>query len=339
MNLRTLLLGVVLALLAPATAFAIPFSGMYVFGDSVPDNGNLYAATGGLVPPSPPYYMGRSSNGPVSVELLANQLIAGGSLGPNFHDYAYAGATSGVGNVWDFGTPTTAGTGVLDLPPPYNVNLGAPLPGMQVEINNYATAVGPGGADPNGLYVVWGGPDDFISGGSTDVGLAVSNIVTQVGTLAGLGARYILVPNSIDLSLVPRIIAAGNPALSAGAQALSLGFDQALATALANLSQTVTAKIIPFDTAALFNMVIANPTAFGLTNVTDACLTYTGSTPVQCSNPDQYLFWDDLHPSYAGSEIIATALRRTVPEPGELALVGLGLAVMVAMRRRVSKAG
>ena len=47
---------------------------MYVFGDSLSDNGNLFDMTGGLAPPSPPYFDGRFPNGPVWVEHLDKML-------------------------------------------------------------------------------------------------------------------------------------------------------------------------------------------------------------------------------------------------------------------------
>jgi hypothetical protein len=42
-----------------------------------PENPPCYAISGHLMPLSPPYYMGRFSNGPVTVEYLANSLRVG----------------------------------------------------------------------------------------------------------------------------------------------------------------------------------------------------------------------------------------------------------------------
>jgi outer membrane lipase/esterase len=44
---------------------AAAFTNVIVYGDSLSDNGNLYALMG--EPPSSPYWMGRFSNGPVTV--------------------------------------------------------------------------------------------------------------------------------------------------------------------------------------------------------------------------------------------------------------------------------
>src|SRR6185369_7310765 len=58
------------------------------FGDSTCDNGNgTYTYLNHTYPPSPPYYNGRFSNGPVWVEYLSNLLNTA------LYDYAWGGAT------------------------------------------------------------------------------------------------------------------------------------------------------------------------------------------------------------------------------------------------------
>ena len=57
------------------------------------------------------------------------------------------------------------------------------------------------------------------------------------------------------------------------------------------------------DTFGLEDAAVANPAAYGFTNVTDPC--FNGVTV--CANPDQYLFWDDLHPTAAGHQLLADA--------------------------------
>jgi hypothetical protein len=85
-----------------ALAAALQASPLFVvaYGDSLSDNGNIYAVSGF---PPPPYYNGRLSNGPVAVENLAAQ------LGATLVDFAWGGATTGLGNTGDNGTPTSVG--------------------------------------------------------------------------------------------------------------------------------------------------------------------------------------------------------------------------------------
>ena len=96
------LLGFWLILLTFAFAAAGAPAAVIAYGDSLSDNGNLFKATG---QPGPPYFQGRASNGPVAVELLA------ADLGIPLLDYAFGGATTGIGNHLDpGGTATTLGT-------------------------------------------------------------------------------------------------------------------------------------------------------------------------------------------------------------------------------------
>ena len=86
------------------TANADSFSAVFVYGDSLSDNGNLFAATG--FPPAP-YFDGRFSNGPVAAEQLA------ALLGVSTVDFAWGGATTGLGNQADGGTQTMPGSAPL----------------------------------------------------------------------------------------------------------------------------------------------------------------------------------------------------------------------------------
>ena len=89
--------GAVAALALAACTFAGAASAqsydrLVVFGDSLSDNGNLYLASGGTQPPSPPYYQGRFSSGPVWTELLGfNAANFTGSVSGSIN-YAFGGS-------------------------------------------------------------------------------------------------------------------------------------------------------------------------------------------------------------------------------------------------------
>ena len=287
-----------IALAFTLAATATPFSAVVAYGDSLSDNGNLFSLVG---QPAPPYFEGRASNGPVAVELLAM------NFGSPLLDYAFGGATTGIGNHLDpGGSPTTVGTfGLPGMMPLYQ--------GSVPSITALA---------PSALFVVWGGPDDFLSPSPLDAtpfavaDRAVANIVTIATLLQGLGAQHILVPGLPDLGLTPFNLVQG-PLAAAQASALSDYFN-------ARLVATLPSGVVFFNTAALLRTVVANPGAYGFTNVTDACLDPT--VPSLCSNPGEYLFWDDIHPSARGHQILAEQFAEAVPEPSTFGLAACALA-------------
>ena len=275
-------------------ASADSFSAVVVYGDSLSDNGNLYALSGY---PPPPYYAGRLSNGPVGVEQLASR------LGAPLYDFAFAGATSGIGNYIDGGTQTASGT--------------FGLPGMMAELAGSGAILSSPLAS-TGLFVVWGGANDFLIGGSPSV--AVADIDLIVAKLLSVGATHILVPGMPDLGLTPDYLGVTS------ATAYSQQFNGLLQASLPSGATYV-------DTFNLLRQVDADPGAYGFTNVTSAC--FTGLSV--CSNPDQYLFWDGFHPTTAADAILASEFASSaapVPEPSSIVLIGSGLTGLLAMARR-----
>src|SRR5512139_470403 len=312
-KLASLVTGLVF-LLAGANVWATAFTGLYAFGDSLSDAGSspsavlsIYKLLGGNCDPyhpCPPYYDGRYSNGPVAVERLANSILPGGATPANFFDFAVAGSTTGLGNYGDGGS--AGGQGAFGLP------------GMYQQVGSYLTSSG-GTADPNALYFVWGGANDFLTLDSPI--LAAQNIAGYVGALASAGATNILVPNLPDLGLTPFVQSVG---LQTQAHAFSTAFNATLAIQLGSLDQLFpAADIIQFDTYSFLNDVVLNPAKYGLSNSQDACLPSLLDAP--CANPDSYVFWDVFHPTTAADAVIATAFATSVPEPGTMALLAVGL--------------
>ena len=67
--------------------------------------------------------------------------------------------------------------------------------------------------------------------------------------------------------------------------------------------------IFHVDTFSLFNQIVAAPGKFSLANFT---------TPSQgdfAVDPDTYLFWDDIHPTTRGHNILAITALKAVSSP------------------------
>ncbi len=271
----------VLVLLLAADAVGQSYSAVFAYGDSYSDNGNVYRVEG---IPAPPYWLGRASNGPVAVEKLAVRL---GNV--RLIDQAWVGATTGVGDLIDGGT---------------TIRLGRDhLPGMTTSLNSSRPLLTPA-LLRSGLFVIWGGINDF-SGGLTTViaDRAVANLVTIAGTLQGYGARSILVAGMPDLGLLPYYFQQG-PGVSTSASFISNYFNRKLAASLP-------AGVVFFDTSALFRDMVAHPGSYGLTQVRQPCYVHQ-----VCANPDQYLFWDNFHPTAHVHDIVAAKFAGVVTASG-----------------------
>ena len=299
----SLVTGFALLATLSVSARASSFSSIVVYGDSLSDNGNLYRATGGLAP-APPYVNGRFSNGPVAVEQLAV------TLNTPLLDFAYGGATTGLGNIADGGTPTSLGT--------------FHLPGMETELAG-SVALVPPATIPSALFIVWGGANDFealtaptVAQSQAAAQAAVANIVGIVTALRTVGATSILVPNLPNLGGTPEF--SGDPS----AIAFSNTFNATLAASLPS-------GITLFDTNALFNSILTNPGGYGLTNVTTPCIA-AGANP-SCTG---YLFFDSIHPTTAVDTVLAQgfAAAAVTPEPSSLVLLGTGVLSLAGVVRR-----
>jgi phospholipase/lecithinase/hemolysin len=292
----------------PLKASAASFSQSYVFGDSLSDNGNAFNITKALIgtgiPPAP-YFNGRFSNGPVWVEYLSP------ALGAKQTNYAIGGADSGDDNTLIPNNPLK-------------------LPGLAQQVERFKASNVK--ADENALYILWAGANDYLAGKQINPGIPVNNITSAVESLAILGAKNFLVANLPDLGKLPGTIK--NKDVSTGLSTLTAFHNTGLKSSLTKLSQQLGLKIIPLDVNGLFSQAIATNV---FANTTEPCLNLAAKTI--CSNPDEYLFWDDIHPTTRAHSIIASAANIAIPEPS----IGLGvfalatLAVAGKLKRKKAK--
>lgn len=327
---------VLLSITLPLKASATTFTKLFVFGDSLSDPGNVFNATKALgdptkvLPASPPYFDGRFSNGRVWAEYFGDELglspapvTALGNQPPNDGiNFAFGGSTTGENNAIAPDVPT----GIL----------------TQVDLFTEPLETFNQKADPNALYAVWGGGNDYLFGNNVDPAVPIANLTNAVKSLADVGAKNIMVFNLPDLGQLPstRI----NPTVSAGLSTLSALHNSGLNATLAGFQQPGL-NIIPVDVDSLVREIQANPGKYGFKDATNSCLVgdfsaIAAGTATLCNNPDDFAFFDGVHPSTRVHNLIAQAAlskvnysATSVPEPS----VGIGLFALGAIGVRTLK--
>lgn len=151
------------------------------------------------------------------------------------------------------------------------------------------------------LFVVWGGANDILNATSLDDVIKASIEETKdIQRLVDAGATQFIVPNLPPLGLVPRFN--GSTTTSFPATTASIVYNEFLEAGLTLLKDFNFGKRLRFrqlDVFSLFNKIIASPSSYSLVNVT------ASSQGTHTIDPDTYLFWDDLHPTTKGHEILA----------------------------------
>ncbi len=328
-----LFIGQFLALASPAAAF----TQIILFGDSLSDDGNVahrVRDTVGFSYPSTNFnysnyrFTNDFNTNPASRlyhgtwhEQLAQSFlhlpVATNSLDGGT-DFAFGGATTEDGTQQRtlIGNPTPFGGGSLTVT----------IDNMGKQVDDYIASHA---TDANALYILWGGGNDlFDDDSAANVTATAARVGNLVQRLANAGARNFLVPNVPPLGAVPNSFGDLNTVAARDLASASYRnqLNSVIATTKATLvSRGITVQIFALDSWLNGIRVLGQPAKYGLVNVI---------TPAQGEsvNPDQYLYWDDIHPTTSGHHQIAREAWRLVT--GQIP--PLGRATNVSARALVS---
>ncbi len=172
------------------------------------------------------------------------------------------------------------------------------------------------------LFMLLGGLNDHQMLTTAQIQAATT---AQVATLYSLGARY------FEIADIPSLV----PAFADSAAAVNPAIVSLIPTLKAEFPDAV---IDLSNWGGDFDDILANPSKYGITNTTDPCRDLFNPTTPTCSNPGQYFYYYNAHPSDAAHRIVGAALfaeAQAIPEPMAASLLGIGaLGLLVARRRR-----
>jgi phospholipase/lecithinase/hemolysin len=283
------------------------FGRIVVFGTSLSDSGNLFALTGmantppygtldPLLVPSAPYDKGghHFSNGATWVEQFSRPLGLAGDTRPAFEGPGTKATNYAVG-------------GARARDDGINANL-------SYQVSAFLTTF-KGRAPSDGLYVIEMGSNDirdalttYASGENGDAVLqdALESIATNIGRLYAAGARQFLVWNVPDIGLTPAMhILDPSGGAAYFASLIAMSFNSNLDGVLGLLRAYYPGiQLTELDVFTILREITGRPVDFDLTVVDEACV-MPNAPPYECQVPDEYLFWDGIHPTKVVHAIVA----------------------------------
>ena len=275
-----------------------PLERIVAFGDSLSDTGNaLLQSTANYGAPLPsPYswFAGRFSNGPVWTEYLSNR------TGLPLNTWAVGGSEASDAQ---FGLISGVDSQIASF-----------LSYMDSAKNYDASRT---------LFTLMIGANDITNHVDEDTDAMVYQTVQKVFVslqkLTARGARHFVLANLPDISRTPRYT--GTPE-AASIQAKVKLMNQHLHRLAERLHDDTGAHIVIVDVASHFDQLLEQPASFGMKDATQTCLdisknslayTVRHETRRTC-NPDNTVFWDQMHPTTRVHELMAGWTLDALPD-------------------------
>ena len=268
------------------------YTNLFIFGDSLSDSGNTYSAFG--TPESPPYWQGRYSNGQNWADYTTDWLGISNTVGrgsASGNNRAFGGA--GTGNGMSFFVIENLGKQVDDWDQNYDLSAGD-------------------------VAAIWGGGNDFLNFGETNAQRIVDDIEEHAEQLIATGGQEIIFFELPPLEKTPGERDSSEQDKQDLAQLVS-DFNSGLRTMASSLNSTygIITHVIPIWIG--FEMLYYSGEHFGITNVTHSACDHDGATcdsndPI-APNVEEYIFFDNLHPTETTHRAISLYVHHIVGIP------------------------
>lgn len=340
-----------------------------VFGDSLSDTGNILAFSSspeagvlGFTPrPTTPWYRpGQFTNGAGSAGLSSTQYTQGNWVNVLADRLGQARpAAAGL-------EPDVAPTGTNYAWGGALASDNSLLPSAGLQVSFYINGRAPGTLPSASLYTFWLGGNDLINAASAPGATPATIAAAGAGAMAAMRASIQTLITAIDpgptrqanilwanlpsldrtpagLALPANLRAALAHACSdfAAAQVQAAAELRAIGAGAGGVNPNV--NLVTFDVWSIFNQVLDAPASFGLVDTSTPILINTAFTQPgpfvpalnvpSAANPDQYVFWDDLHPTSRMHSLLGEAAAAVIPAPSAAGMMVCGLVVVARCRR------
>ncbi|WP_137935882.1 SGNH/GDSL hydrolase family protein [Chitinivorax sp. B] len=252
------------------------------FGDSLSDTQNAYNASLWQLP-NTSWMGGRFSNGRVWAEYLSQ------SLNLPFYNWAFGGSATDQQTV---------------------------VPGLVQQVKSWREYMREASDyhPENTLFTVLSGGNDLVNYGRSPT-QAIASIREALINLIDGGARHILLLNLPDVSRAPVFKFRQNGAqVAVDVQNYNQRLNELADEMRARYGSSLQLKL--FNTNSMFDDLLNNPAQYGISNIKDSCLDIRKSSPLvylqpqkvhsDCRDPNQYVFWDALHPTTRTHQLMAS---------------------------------
>lgn len=305
-----------------SNVFADPIKEMVFFGDSLTDDGNLYH-TLKFIPKSPPYFEGRFSNGPTWAEDLGDYYHKKYNI--SILNYSIGGTTVILRNPLKGALPYTLSQEVTSY-----------LNGHYSKDKSHT------------LFSIWMGSNDYMDEKQQDINAltndVVNGLINEITRLIYNGGKNFLILDIPDISRVPTSRKA-DARLRARWEEIGKLSHEKLLYAINNFKkQYPDMRFIFVESYKTLNDVLDNPAKYNekyhmhITNTEESCwlgpntfhANYNQNDPmmkstslgevtkvaqlkaqglVPCSNPDEHVFWDGVHPTRIVHQLFAEIVK------------------------------
>jgi phospholipase/lecithinase/hemolysin len=301
-------------------SYAVAIDKIVMFGDSLSDTGNIYSLTQKakkviplvpLIPKTPPYFEGRFSNGPVWIENVAKLMQV------KMDNYAYGGSWA-----------ESAFDSLLIVPFGLDMQVSMHLVSAVTDFHKdrHLYVIWTGGND----YIQGRSDADYATSNT------VASIRDQMEWLLFYGAKNIVLVNLPDMGGVPYVVEKGRAFANSVSKLSKMHNVKLAAMVEKERDKYPKANIMLLDVREYYNDIITHPDKYNIKNVKDACYVggfflqsaLANNAEIQaakeanisvltnaslgtayltsmaaaagkdhCDNPDEYLFWDVIHPT------------------------------------------